>query len=232
MHLSYALIADIVSSRKLPNRLVAQSGFEQVLEQAAEGLDLLQPPYATVGDEFQAVAPSLEAALTLTLRTHLLLDEGLDLRFGIGAGQVLPVGEGAAPKIQDGSGWWAARAAIDAAHAAQDSGLDFVRTRYHLADEHKDAQGGGGPLLPAEGYVNALLTLRDQAVDRLAHRPRRVLGHLLLGATQAEAARREGVSQPAVSDLVRGTGAGLLAAQSLLAAPFGKDRGGAQGRRG
>ena len=44
------------------------------------------------------------------------------------------------------------------------------------------------------------------------------MGHLLMGATQVEAAVAEGVTQSAVSALVRGTGAGLLEAQALLVA--------------
>jgi len=54
------------------------------LERASEGLALLQAPYPTVGDEFQAVAYTLEDALLLTLRAQLLLPPQLQLRFGIG----------------------------------------------------------------------------------------------------------------------------------------------------
>ena len=68
MTLRYAVIADIVGSRTLTNRAEAQRIFEAALERAAEGLGLLEAPYPTVGDEFQAVAYSLEDALLLTLR--------------------------------------------------------------------------------------------------------------------------------------------------------------------
>lgn len=52
MTLRYAVIADIVGSRTLTNRAEAQKIFEAVLQRAAEGLALLETPYATVGDEF------------------------------------------------------------------------------------------------------------------------------------------------------------------------------------
>ena len=86
--LRYAVIADIVGSRTLTNRADAQRIFEAALERASEGLALLQAPYPTVGDEFQAVAYTLEDALLLTLRAQLLLPPQLQLRFGIGAGRI------------------------------------------------------------------------------------------------------------------------------------------------
>ena len=97
------------------------------------GLALLQAPYPTVGDEFQAVAYTLEDALLLTLRAQLLLPPQLQLRFGIGAGRIEEFASGVhrqAPArgrgaesaaLQDGSAWWAARAAINRAHDVQDS---------------------------------------------------------------------------------------------------------------
>lgn len=216
----YAVIADIISSRELPDRVAAQQELEAVLSRSANGLELVQEPYATVGDEFQAVARTLEDALSLTLRVGLLLPAGLALRFGVGAGQMRAVGQRPAGVIQDGSAWWAAREAVDAAHAAQDAGLGFVRTRYRRSPEEgqvADPSSATATVLQAEErYVNALLALRDQAVDRMAPRPRRLVGHLLMGSTQAQAAALEGVTQSAVSDLVRGSAAGLLESHRLL----------------
>ena len=83
VNVSYALIADIVRSRELPDRRRAQHVIYETLDRAAECLALTQHPYATVGDELQAVSATLTDALALTLRTHLLLPEGLGLRFGI-----------------------------------------------------------------------------------------------------------------------------------------------------
>ncbi|MCZ0856546.1 SatD family protein [Actinomyces israelii] len=228
MLIRYAVIADIVGSRALPDRVQAQRTFTDVLVRAGEGLNLPRSPYATVGDEFQAVADSLGAALTLTLRTQLLLPGVLSLRFGVGAGEARDVGANDGAPVQDGPAWWLAREAIDCAHAAQDAGLGFVRTRVRL--------GAGAPEDPAgpaacenvrehERVTNAMLTLRDQAVQRMRERPRRLMGRLLMGATQVEAAGAEGVTQSAVSALVRGTGAGLLEAQALLAAVTDDRRG-------
>ena len=140
MTLRYAVIADIVGSRTLTDRADAQRIFEAALERASEGLALLQAPYPTVGDEFQAVAYTLEDALLLTLRAQLLLPSQLQLRFGIGAGRIEEFASGVhrqAPArgrgaesaaLQDGSAWWAARAAINRAHDVQDSSNPFIST--------------------------------------------------------------------------------------------------------
>lgn len=216
-----AVIADIVGSRRLEDRAGAQRTFLDVLEAAGEGLDLLEPAHPTVGDEFQVIAPDLGAALDLTLRVSLLLPEGLRLRFGLGLGEVREVDPDAEDVVQDGAAWWAARDAIEAAHALQDSGRDFALTQLRVADGPEDAAS-------RQSLANAMLLLRDQTVSRLQARQRRVLGALLLGRTQVDVAREERLSQQAVSALARGAGAGILAAQELLAA-VGRD--GESGRR-
>ena len=219
---SYALIADIIRSRELPDRRRAQRIIHETLEQAAEGLALTQRPYATVGDELQAVSATLADALALTMRTHLLLPEGLGLRFGIGVGAISEVESAAgsdadgAPgrPIQDGSAWWAAREAIERAHALQDEGRSFIRTWLRI---HPDAvSGSGGGRGEREGLVNSVLILRDQTVFRFQPRQRRMMAGLLMGATQVEVARQEKVSQQAVSDFARGIGSSLLEVQRIL----------------
>lgn len=209
MATSYALIADIIGSRRLPDRAAAQEIFTAALTQAATDLALSQAPRPTVGDEFQAVASNLSGALTLTLRTHLLLPPGLLLRFGIGAGEVVPVPAGTGI-VQDGSAWWAAREAVERAHDLQDAGRDFVRTWLRLASAEQDREH--------EAVLNAMLLLRDQAVARMKTRQRRMLAGLLMGATQVDIAGQEKVSQAAVSAFSRGPGAALLEAQALLSA--------------
>ena len=219
---SYALIADIIRSRELPDRRHAQRVIHETLGRAAEGLALTQRPYATVGDELQAVSTTLADALALTLRTHLLLPEGLGLRFGIGVGAISEV-EGAAGSgadgasgrpIQDGSAWWAAREAIEKAHRLQDAGRSFIRTWLRIHPDTVDASGGERS--ERERVVNSVLILRDQTVFRFQPRQRRIMAGLLMGVTQVEIARQEKVSQQAVSEFARSAGSSLLEVQKLL----------------
>ena len=224
MTLRYAVIADIVGSRTLTNRADAQRIFEAALERASEGLALLQAPYPTVGDEFQAVAYTLEDALLLTLRAQLLLPSQLQLRFGIGAGrieefasgvhrQVPARGRGAeSAALQDGSAWWAARAAINRAHDVQDSSNPFIRT-WFMAHASVESEFSSH----CQTCINAMLSLRDHSILKLSARHRRITVSLLLGKTQVEIARAEKLSQQAISDFARGTGAGLIQSSLIIA---------------
>ena len=222
--LRYAVIADIVGSRTLTNRADAQRIFEAALERASEGLALLQAPYPTVGDEFQAVAYTLEDALLLTLRAQLLLPSQLQLRFGIGAGrieefasgvhrQVPARGRGAeSAALQDGSAWWAARAAINRAHDVQDASNPFIRT-WFMAHASVESEFSSH----CQTCINAMLSLRDHSILKLSARHRRITASLLLGKTQVEIARAEKLSQQAISDFARGTGAGLIQSSLIIA---------------
>lgn len=224
MTLRYAIIADIVGSRTLTNRADAQRIFEAALERASEGLALLQAPYPTVGDEFQAVAYTLEDALLLTLRAQLLLPSQLQLRFGIGAGrieeftsgvhrQVPARGRGAeSAALQDGSAWWAARAAINRAHDVQDASNPFIRT-WFMAHASVESEFNSH----CQTCINAMLSLRDHSILKLSARHRRITASLLLGKTQVEIARAEKLSQQAISDFARGTGAGLIQSSLIIA---------------
>ena len=224
MTLRYAVIADIVGSRTLTNRADAQGIFEAALERASEGLALLQAPYPTVGDEFQAVAYTLEDALLLTLRAQLLLPSQLQLRFGIGAGrieefasgvhrQVPARGRGAeSAALQDGSAWWAARAAINCAHDVQDASNPFIRT-WFMAHASVESEFSSH----CQTCINAMLSLRDHSILKLSARHRRITASLLLGKTQVEIARAEKLSQQAISDFARGTGAGLIQSSLIIA---------------
>ena len=224
MTLRYAIIADIVGSRTLTNRADAQRIFEAALERASEGLALLQAPYPTVGDEFQAVAYTLEDALLLTLRTQLLLPSQLQLRFGIGAGRIEEFASGAhrqvpargrgaeSAALQDGSAWWAARAAINRAHDVQDASNPFIRT-WFMAHASVESEFSSH----CQTCINAMLSLRDHSILKLSARHRRITASLLLGKTQVEIARAEKLSQQAISDFARGTGAGLIQSSLIIA---------------
>ena len=224
MTLRYAVIADIVGSRTLTNRADAQRIIEAALERASEGLALLQAPYPTVGDEFQAVAYTLEDALLLTLRAQLLLPPQLQLRYGIGAGRIEEFASGVhrqAPArgrgaesaaLQDGSAWWAARAAINRAHDVQDSSNPFIRT-WFMAHASVESEFSSH----CQTCINAMLSLRDHSILKLSARHRRITASLLLGKTQVEIARVEKLSQQAISDFARGTGAGLIQSSLIIA---------------
>ncbi|MGP7961521.1 SatD family protein [Sanguibacter sp. A247] len=202
----HALIVDIVGSRDLPDRTRAQRDVLDAFARAAERIPLAEPLHATVGDEFQAVADDLVALVWTTGVVRLLLPEGLDVRCGIGRGEILPVAspsDGAA--IQDGSAWWNARDAIDEAHRLADGQAPWARTWFLGGDDADVA------------LLGAQLLVRDRIIDSMTTTQRSYAGDIALGATQAETAARHEVTQPAVSQsLRRAGGAALVAAFRLL----------------
>ncbi|MEN2741155.1 SatD family protein [Microbacterium sp. X-17] len=222
-----AVLADIVRSRELPDRGRGQRVAEEVFarverdlvagatgetRQAAPLGAAVQPFRPTVGDEFQAVYADLGDALARVLLVRLALPAELDCRFGLGSGWIAPVPSGDRDDLQDGSAWWSARAAIEAAHALQSGVADGSRSWFLAAADDAD------PVLPRLApLVNAYLLARDQLVAELSERARRSVYGWLAGHRQVDVARELGVSQSAVSQaLRRGPAAALVAGWTAL----------------
>jgi len=178
------LIGDVVASRKSTDRAALHRAVTAALADGAG--EALNQPALTVGDEFQGTYPSVGAAIDATLAIRLATEPGVDIRFGIGWGEVTVLDD----RIQDGPGWWAAREAIEwTAETQQQTALSSIRTAFRNA----------GPAAPDEHAVNAALMCRDQLLGSLDERSGRLLRGLLSGKTKKELATVEGISASAVS---------------------------------
>ena len=199
-------IADIVGSRSLPDRSAAQRAIEEAVSRVERDAPAAERALtATVGDEFQAVHVELSAALRSLLLLQLVLPDGIELRFGVGVGAVRAV-DSRTELISDGPGWWAARDAVDAVHRLQDRGMPRARTRVVGAPE-EDAD-----MTSQIRLANAYLLARDELVGAMSTRARRLTYGRWLGRTQRELAEEEGISQPAVSQLLSAAGSAALLA--------------------
>ena len=210
------LIGDVVESKKHPSRTRLQHEIGRVLDAVNGLLDPVQPLEPTVGDEFQGCFATVpEAALaSLVLRLRLLTGgSSVDSRYGLGWGTIAVFEPDRAPISQDGPGWWSARAAIDRAKAtASKPRTAFARTCF-------EASPDTGMRGLAESAIDAFLLCRDSSVQQMNDRHRRLLLGLLSGRTQEELAEREGITQGAVSQALRRSGAlALEAAHRQLAA--------------
>jgi len=215
----YALIVDIVRSREIADRAAAQAAVHGAFARAHDVVPLAEPLWATVGDEFQAVARTLPAALWTATVARLLLPDGLDLRVGIGRGETRDVArDGAGPAIKDGSAWWAARDAIDEAHRRSDrKESPWLRTWYLDAPLGQDAGPQDVGDAAQVALVDAQLLVLDRMIDSMTSPQRAYAGASALGRTQAQVAAEHDVTQPAVSQgLRRSGGAALVAALALL----------------
>jgi hypothetical protein len=212
-----AVLGDIVGSRgsddrrrlhvRVAGRLDELNELLMVEERESGVSELVSPLRVTAGDEYQGTLTSVGAALRVTRWLRLALMPDVDVRQGVGWGPVEVLQE--EPRVEDGPGWWAARAAIVAvADDAARAGHRRRRTAYRLAS------GVDGP---DERSVNAALVLRDELVGGLSDRSLGVLRGLLSGRTQREIADGEGISPSAVSQRVRNDGlAALVAAEEML----------------
>ncbi|MGV8896033.1 MAG: SatD family protein [Rhodoglobus sp.] len=195
-----AVIVDLVDSKAIDDRRAAQAAIVASFSRVDPLVPHDQPLRATVGDEFQAVYPTLADALEATLLARLALPNAIDCRFGLGRGDVIDVGDGAAGVIQDGSAWWLAREAIDEAHSREDGRTPSVRSWFRSSAD--DAA--------RESLVNAYLMARDQIVGAMTERVRRLTFGTMLGSSQGELADLEGITQSAVSQALRRSGGASL----------------------
>ncbi|MBN9178242.1 MAG: hypothetical protein J0I43_12875 [Microbacterium sp.] len=198
------VIADIVGSRELADRRVAQRGIEQALADAERVLPAHARPVrsleAVVGDEFQGVFPSLRAALAGTLLVRLALPSGLDLRFGLGMGAVQDI-PSVGGVLAEGPGWWAARAAVERVEDVARREAPQART-WVVADAAESA--GVDELV---GIANAGALARDRVIGRWSDRVRALVSGRIAGVTQGDLAEAHGISQSAVSQTLATAGA-------------------------
>ncbi len=202
----YVVIGDIVGSRTADDRRRVHDHLVDALDTVREIVPPRRGMRVTVGDELQGVYATLGEALdaTFLLRLHALPE--VDVRIGVGRGEVMVLEE--ARGIEDGPGWWAARDAVEAAErAAEQAATRTLRTVYRSAEPD-----------PRRDAVNAALLCRDHLVGSVSERSVRLLRGLMEpDTTQKELAAREGVSASAVSQRVRSDGLGaVVAAQELL----------------
>lgn len=199
------IIADIVDSREMVDRSAGQRAITDAFAEAETAVSPIRPAWATVGDEFQVIVATWQDSLRLTLRMQALLPDGIQLRYGIGAGQINTIEQGESGPIQDGTAWLHARAAIDEVEERQQR-RDDVMSGFCSDD------------VDLATAVRTQLMVRDHVLGRMKARERRLLSALLFGATQQEAARNERISQAAVSQTLHRSGAmALLDVDDMLA---------------
>ena len=202
------LIGDIVGSRGSVDRADLHRAVEAALRQVDDAVPSLTGLRVTVGDEFQGSYATLGEALDAGLRVRLALLPDVDTRVGIGRGSVTTLDPERG--IEDGPGWWAARAAVEAAEeAAAKPATRHLRTALRVAPSEDDT---------AVDAVNAALLCRDHLVGSCSERSIRLLRGLMQPhTTQGDLATLEGISPSAVSQRVRADGLGaVLAAHDLL----------------
>lgn len=187
--LGATLIGDVIRSREHPDQVRLLGDLEALLGRVNAVLPMRQPLAMTAGDGFQGFSESLEVALRVTTLLHLECPPELDLRLGLGWGEIVIKDAGQVPVGQSGAGWWRARDAIDfvAGQAARKRWPRSLRT-WFLGDDTRHA-----------GAVDAFLVCRDQILAQMDAVDRRIALGLFRSERQVALAQDLEMTQPQVS---------------------------------
>lgn len=213
-----ALLVDVVASRDHPDRARLQAAITGAADLVNAHEPCLDPLTPTVGDELQGTYGRIGAAIRAIVRLRLELIGTVAVRGGIGWGDIEIHDPDRSPFGQDGSAWWAARAALD---GLTDDAARFGGGNLAVAFAlPAPLEAGGRGALPAPAaidigaldFVRSHLILLDHALSRLdAVEARIVLGDID-GRPNDEIAAQVGISPSGVSQRRRRNNLRALAA--------------------
>lgn len=206
-----ALLGDVIGSRTSTDRKALHDALAAALVAVSAEVDTVDDIQVTAGDEFQGTFAHVGEALYAALLLRLRLTPQIDIRIGVGWGDVTVLD--ATHRTQDGPAWWAARAAIEwiEKHQAK-AGWQSVRTAYRRAEEVSADTPG-----PAPEAVNAALLCQDHLIGLMDDRSRHILEGLMHGRTQVTLAEELGLTRQAVNQRRKQDGLAITvaAAESL-----------------
>lgn len=189
------VIGDVVASRDVPDQRRLLDGVARVVE----GMGDATSAAPTTGDEFQAVFPAVPAAIGTLARLRLALlddppaDRPVELRVGVGVGEITGDPAHAGAPGQSGPGWWRAREALD--HLAVPRRA-WPPLRWWVV-------GGGEHELAA---TRATLVALDALAARFDATDVSLARGLLDGETAAALAQRLGITKQSVGERLHAHG--------------------------
>ncbi|HHE54854.1 MAG TPA: ArsR family transcriptional regulator [Caldithrix abyssi] len=179
----FVIIGDIVQSRQIKKRAQVQKIFAQAIADLERNFNdsFLSPPTLTIGDEFQAVLQSTQDLFMLVHQFEIAM-EPVQVRFGLGLGQIeTPINRQAAIGM-DGSAFHYAREAIEQAR--------LQNRKYLLITAMDEIQHKALELLLR--WID--LNLQTWSIEKL-----KILTMHRQGKRQKEIANSLKMSQPAIS---------------------------------
>ena len=177
-----ALIADVIDSKMVQERLDLQKQVEKTLQKMNELFgDYLASRFTlTLGDEFQALlkvdAPVFQ--IIDTLRSELTPTQ---LRFGIGLGEIVTAIDPLQSVGADGPAYWNARAAINFVHQKNDYG--YTQIYFSRGKENQDF------------FVNALIASGEAIRSGWRDSQEEILLNLLKRSVYSESFSQQDLAQ-------------------------------------
>lgn len=184
-----AIIGDLKNSKNLKNRRAVQARLETVLEAVNQAYPeaLASKFMITLGDEFQGLLKTGTAVLEILER----IERGMhpvQLRFGVGVGEITTDIHPDRPLGADGPAYYLARSMIDALKASEKRKMESkVNIRIDI-QEHPEVSD----------LLNAIFALAMTIKDQWTPRQIEVMNAYLTYGTQIDAAKALGINQPAV----------------------------------
>ena len=177
-----ALIADVIDSKMVQERLDLQKQVEKTLQKMNELFgDYLASRFTlTLGDEFQALlevdAPVFQIIDTLRLELN-----PTQLRFGIGLGEIVTAIDPLQSVGADGPAYWNARAAINFVHQKNDYGNTQIY--FSSGKENQDF------------FVNALISSGEAIRSSWRDSQEEILLNLLKRSVYSETFSQQNLAQ-------------------------------------
>lgn len=195
-HIPYiAIIADIRSSKNIKNRDIVQEKLKATLQQINEayGKDIASKFMITLGDEFQGLLSS--GANTM----HILSDieqsmYPVQLRFGVGIGEITTKINPDMAIGADGPGYYKARAAIQYLKENESrKQVAISDTRFEVTQENQGTVS----------MINTILSLLTIIKSSWSDRQREVIWDMLRTQdSQVNVAKRFQIQQPTVQKIL------------------------------
>lgn len=181
------MIGDVIASRHSQDRENLQQTLARVMGTVNKTIPAIQPIMMTVGDEFQGLHAGLADSFRAALRLRLALLPAIDVRIGIGWGE-LTLEPTNPPFGQDGPCWWRARDAIEEVKRGE--------TSKSVPKSRRVASYTGTDL---DQLLNGYLGARDHILSGFDEIDLGIAALKLEGVTQAAISKTVGLSQSSVS---------------------------------
>ncbi len=199
------MIGDVVGSRQHPDQAQLFTQLRKALNWVNTQTSPVQALQITIGDELQGVFAEIAQAIRAALLLSLYLGTDIDLRYGLGWGELHSFDTEQLPYGQSGTAWWHARNAIEEVSARAHRKFWPASLRMQCAGTQQDT------------LLNSYLICRDELLSRMDARDRRIALGLFQNEQQQDIAQTLGISQPAVAKRQQHHGINaLLRAQQLI----------------
>jgi predicted DNA-binding protein YlxM (UPF0122 family) len=187
------IIGDIIGSKEISNRKSIQKLFADVLQEPSKiyTKTIISPLTLTIGDEFQAVLSNAENLFQMMAFIEHKMRK-ISLRYGLGIGEIDTEINRQSAIGMDGPAFHFARQAVEIARKEEKI--------YHFKCKNKSA----------EDRINILMNWLDLYLKKWTDQKKEILYYQQKKMTQKEIARQMGMTQPAVSQNIKGKAFSLI----------------------